>query len=115
MRLHSPASVLSAVIFNALIIIALIQSRCAAPARGAAAVTLRCNILVYGVGGPVMPFPFIKLIDVSCRGWGWLGEEPMKETLRRRLAAGVHRAGVCLPASDRWHRRAVFRTRPPAR
>jgi potassium-transporting ATPase ATP-binding subunit len=68
MHLHSPASaVLSAVIFNALIIVALIplalrglQVR-AAPA----AVTLRRNILMYGVGGLVLPFPFIKLIDVA--------------------------------------------------
>ena len=73
MHLHSPTSaVLSAVIFNALIIIALIplalrglQVR-AAPA----AATLRRNILVYGVGGLVLPFPFIKLIDLLISGLG---------------------------------------------
>ncbi|HET9627801.1 MAG TPA: potassium-transporting ATPase subunit KdpB [Kofleriaceae bacterium] len=71
MRLHSPATaVLSAVIFNALIIIALIpialrglQVR-AAPA----AVTLRRNLLVFGVGGLILPFPFIKLIDLCLSG-----------------------------------------------
>jgi K+-transporting ATPase ATPase B chain len=73
MRLHSPASaVLSAVIFNALIIIALIPLALrglqihAAPA----AVTLRRNLLVYGVGGLLLPFPFIKLIDVLLSGLG---------------------------------------------
>ncbi|MFH1143657.1 MAG: potassium-transporting ATPase subunit KdpB [Candidatus Eisenbacteria bacterium] len=68
MQLHSPQSaVLSAVIFNALIIVALIPlalrgiSRRAAPA----AVLLRRNLLIYGVGGLLLPFPCIKLIDVG--------------------------------------------------
>ncbi|MDB4959986.1 MAG: Potassium-translocating P-type ATPase, subunit [Myxococcales bacterium] len=68
MRLHSPASaVLSAVIFNALIIIALIPLALrgikvrAAPA----AQTLRRNLLVFGLGGLILPFPFIKLIDLG--------------------------------------------------
>ncbi len=73
MRLHSPTTaVLSAVIFNALIIIALIpialrglQVR-AAPA----AVTLRRNILVFGMGGLILPFPFIKLIDLLLTAMG---------------------------------------------
>jgi potassium-transporting ATPase ATP-binding subunit len=73
MGLHSPASaVLSAVIFNALIIIALIplalrgiQIR-AAPA----ATILRRNLLVFGLGGLVLPFPFIKLIDLVISGLG---------------------------------------------
>ncbi|HEY0194102.1 MAG TPA: potassium-transporting ATPase subunit KdpB [Kofleriaceae bacterium] len=67
MHLHSPATaVLSAVIFNALIIIALIpialRGLTIRPAP--AAVTLRRNILVFGVGGLILPFPFIKLIDL---------------------------------------------------
>ena len=73
MGLHSSASaVLSAVIFNALIIIALIPIALrglkvrAAPA----AVTLRRNLLVFGVGGLILPFPFIKLIDVVISGLG---------------------------------------------
>jgi len=73
MHLHSPASaVLSAVIFNALIIIALIPLalRGLTVRAAPAAVTLRRNILVYGVGGLILPFPFIKLIDLILSGLG---------------------------------------------
>ena len=67
MRLHSPESaILSAVIFNALIIIALIPLALRGVRyrpMGAAAI-LRRNLLVYGVGGVIVPFVFIKLIDV---------------------------------------------------
>ncbi|MDB6152551.1 MAG: kdpB [Chthoniobacteraceae bacterium] len=73
MHLHSPESaILSAVIFNALIIIALIplalrgvQYR----AMGAAAV-LRRNVMVYGLGGVIVPFIGIKLIDLLLAGLG---------------------------------------------
>jgi potassium-transporting ATPase ATP-binding subunit len=67
MRLATPQSaILSAVIFNALIIIALIPLAL----RGVryrpmgAAALLRRNLLVYGVGGVVAPFIGIKLIDL---------------------------------------------------
>jgi K+-transporting ATPase ATPase B chain len=67
MRLHSPQSaVLSAVIFNALIIVALISLALRGVRfrpTGAAAI-LRRNVLIYGVGGIIMPFIFIKLIDL---------------------------------------------------
>ena len=67
MRLHSPQSaVLSAVIFNALIIVALIPLALRGVKfrpSGAAAI-LRRNVLIYGVGGIIMPFIFIKLIDL---------------------------------------------------
>jgi K+-transporting ATPase ATPase B chain len=67
MRLHSPESaILSAVIFNALIIIALIPLALKGiryRPMGAAAV-LRRNLLVYGVGGVIAPFAGIKLIDL---------------------------------------------------
>jgi K+-transporting ATPase ATPase B chain len=66
MGLHSPTSaVLSAVIFNALIIIGLIPValRGLAVRAAPAAVTLRRNLLVFGLGGLLLPFPFIKLID----------------------------------------------------
>ena len=67
MRLHSPESaILSAVIFNALIIIALIPLALRGVRyrpMGAAAI-LRRNLVVYGVGGVIVPFVFIKLIDV---------------------------------------------------
>src|SRR5713101_7073129 len=62
MRLHSPESaVLAAVIFNALIIIALIPLalRGVSYKPMSAAALLRRNILVYGVGGIIAPFPGI--------------------------------------------------------
>ena len=67
MRLHSPESaILSAIIFNALIIVALIPlalKGVAYRAIGAAAL-LRRNLLVYGLGGIVVPFVGIKLVDM---------------------------------------------------
>ena len=67
MHLASPASaVLSAVIFNALIIVALIPLAIKGVAYrpvGAAAI-LRRNLLVYGLGGLIAPFIGIKLIDL---------------------------------------------------
>ncbi|HEY8241097.1 MAG TPA: potassium-transporting ATPase subunit KdpB, partial [Kiritimatiellia bacterium] len=67
MNLHSPASaILSAVIFNALIIIALIPLALRGVAYkpiGAAAI-LRRNLLIYGLGGIIIPFVGIKLVDV---------------------------------------------------
>jgi potassium-transporting ATPase ATP-binding subunit len=67
MRLESPRSaLLSAVIFNAIIIIALIPLALRGVAyrpMGAAAM-LRRNLLVYGLGGVLVPFMGIKLIDL---------------------------------------------------
>jgi K+-transporting ATPase ATPase B chain len=67
MGLASPQSaILSAVIFNALIIVALIPLALKGVAYrpvGAAAL-LRRNLLVYGVGGLVLPFVGIKLVDL---------------------------------------------------
>jgi K+-transporting ATPase ATPase B chain len=67
MRLASPSSaILSAVIFNALIIVALIPLAL----KGVryrpigAATLLRDNTLIYGVGGLVLPFAGIKVIDI---------------------------------------------------
>ena len=67
MKLHSPQSaVLSAVIFNALVIVALIPLALRGvkfrPASSAA--ILRRNVCIYGVGGIIVPFIFIKLIDL---------------------------------------------------
>jgi K+-transporting ATPase ATPase B chain len=68
MRLHSPESaILSAVIFNALIIVALIPLALAGVkyrAVGAAQILIR-NLLIYGVGGLIAPFIGIKLIDLA--------------------------------------------------
>jgi len=67
MHLRTPESaILSAVVFNALIIIALIPLAL----RGVhyrplgAAALLRRNLLIYGVGGVIAPFFGIKLIDI---------------------------------------------------
>jgi K+-transporting ATPase ATPase B chain len=68
---HAPAqsphsAILSAVIFNALVIIALIPLAL----RGVqfrplgAAKILQRNVLIYGVGGVIIPFIGIKLIDI---------------------------------------------------
>ncbi len=66
MCLHNPQSaVLAAVIFNALIIIALIPLalRGVAYKPLTAAALLRRNLLIYGVGGVIAPFPGIWVID----------------------------------------------------
>jgi K+-transporting ATPase ATPase B chain len=67
MALHSPQSaILSALIFNALVIVALIPIAL----RGvhfrpsSATAILRRNVLIYGLGGLIVPFIGIKLIDV---------------------------------------------------
>ena len=73
MRLHSPASaVLSAVIFNALIIIALIPLalRGVRYRPAPASLLLRRNLLTYGVGGVLLPFPCIKAIDLALTASG---------------------------------------------
>ncbi len=72
-KLHSPESaVLSAVIFNALVIVALIplalrgvRWRPTSPAA-----ILRRNVWIYGVGGIIVPFIFIKLIDLILTATG---------------------------------------------
>jgi K+-transporting ATPase ATPase B chain len=67
MRLHSPDSaILSAVIFNALVIVALIPLalRGVRFRASSAARLLRVNLLIYGLGGVVAPFVGIKLIDL---------------------------------------------------
>ncbi|MCW2671568.1 MAG: kdpB [Frankiales bacterium] len=67
MRLHSPQSaILSAVVFNALIIVALIPLalRGVRYVPSSASAMLRRNILVYGIGGLIAPFAGIKLIDL---------------------------------------------------
>jgi K+-transporting ATPase ATPase B chain len=67
MRLHSPQSaILSAVIFNAIIIVALIPLALKGVKYEpkAADVLLRQNLLLYGVGGIIIPFIGIKAIDL---------------------------------------------------
>ncbi len=73
MGLHSPQSaVLSAVIFNALVIVALIPLALRGVRfrpSGAAAI-LRRNVFIYGVGGIIAPFIFIKIIDLILTATG---------------------------------------------
>ena len=67
MRLKTPESaILSAVIFNALIIVALVPLALRGVAYKAmsAEALLRRNLLIYGVGGVIVPFIAIKIIDV---------------------------------------------------
>jgi K+-transporting ATPase ATPase B chain len=67
MRLTSPESaIMSAVIFNALIIVALVPLalRGVKTRAASAAVLLRRNLLIYGLGGIVVPFIGIKIIDM---------------------------------------------------
>jgi K+-transporting ATPase ATPase B chain len=73
MYLETPQSaILSAIIFNALIIIALIPLSLKGVGyrpQGAASV-LRRNLLIYGIGGIIVPFPAIKLIDLAVNAIG---------------------------------------------
>ena len=75
MALATPASaILSAVIFNALIIVVLIPLAL----KGVryrplgAAVLLRRNLLIYGLGGLLVPFVGIKLVDMVLAALGWV-------------------------------------------
>jgi potassium-transporting ATPase ATP-binding subunit len=73
MRLETPESAIaSAVIFNALIIVALIPLalRGVRFRAASAAAVLRRNLLIYGLGGLVAPFIGIKLIDLVVGGLG---------------------------------------------
>jgi K+-transporting ATPase ATPase B chain len=73
MHLASPDSaILSAVIFNALIIIVLIPLalRGVKFRRHSASRLLRDNLLIYGLGGVIAPFIGIKLIDLILQGLG---------------------------------------------
>lgn len=68
LRLHSPASaILSAVVFNAVVILALIPLalRGVRYRPGNAASWLTRNLWVYGLGGVAAPFLAIKLIDLA--------------------------------------------------
>jgi K+-transporting ATPase ATPase B chain len=76
MQLHSPHSaILSAIIFNALVIVALIPLAL----RGVkyrplgAASLLQRNLLVYGLGGIIVPFAGLKVIDMALVALGLTG------------------------------------------
>ena len=63
---------LSAIIFNALIIIALIplSLKGVRYVPQSAAAVLRRNLMIYGIGGIIVPFPGIKLIDIIINAIG---------------------------------------------
>jgi K+-transporting ATPase ATPase B chain len=74
MHLATPNSaILSAVIFNALVIVVLIPLAIKGVKYRAlgAGPLLRRNLLVYGLGGIIVPFPGIKLIDMILSAAGW--------------------------------------------
>ncbi len=74
MGLTTPASaILSAVIFNALVIVALIPLALRGVKYRAvgAAQLLRNNLLIYGAGGIIVPFIGIKMIDMVLAALGW--------------------------------------------
>ena len=111
MGLATPESaILSAVIFNALIIIALVplSLRGVAYRPAPAADLLRRNLLIYGLGGIVVPFVGIKVIDVDRLGdragvGGRDGDHPTAAPGHRR-AARLHRPHRArLPAGDDRH------------
>lgn len=66
MHLHASSAILSAVIFNALIIVALIPLalRGVSYKPVSASVLLRNNLVIYGIGGLIVPFAGIKAIDL---------------------------------------------------
>lgn len=75
MNLNSPQSaILSAVIFNALVIIGLIPLALKGVAYRAerSAVVLRRNLIIYGLGGLIVPFVGIKVIDLIITGIGFI-------------------------------------------
>ncbi|XKV47227.1 potassium-transporting ATPase subunit KdpB [Pseudomonas sp. nanlin1] len=75
MHLASPQSaILSAIVFNALIIVALIPLalRGVRVQAASAAQLLRRNLLIYGLGGLVVPFVGIKLIDLLLTALHWV-------------------------------------------
>ena len=113
MQLHSPASAItSAIVFNALIIVALIPLalRGVRYTPSSASALLRRNLWIYGVGGLVIPFAGIKLIDLivpvhpriqvrRCPGFprrpsahrGAPRDDRVHGDLRHRLSAGDDR------------------------
>ena len=108
MKLDNPHSaILSAVIFNALIIVALIPLalRGVKFRPASAAAVLRRNLLIYGVGGIIAPFIGIKLIDLVVAALG--GRTDAAPTRHRRCSTVVTftvLVGVAVPARDHRHR-----------
>ena len=116
MHLRTPQSaILSAVIFNALIIITLIPLALRGVtyrAMGAAALLQR-NLWIYGVGGIIVPFVGIKIVDVIITT---LHLVPEYRTMRKNLIISVLYTivtaillGVCYPLLMTGLAQALFR------
>ena len=89
MHLASPQSaILSAIIFNALIIIALIPLALkGVPYRAVGAgALLRRNLLIYGLGGIIIPFIGIKAIDLAVSALGWLNTTVIASAAKQSIA-----------------------------
>ena len=111
MRLHSPQSaILSAVIFNALIIVALIPLalRGVRYRPASASAMLRRNIWIYGLGGVILPFLGIKAIDLVVQFLpgigdvmrtvlGYLRSASAGVRLLHRLSPGTRRRSIRWP------------------
>ena len=90
MRLHSPQSaILSAVIFNALVIVALIPLalRGVRYRPSSASKLLTRNLCVYGLGGIIAPFIGIKLIDLVVQFFPGMSDMKLSHLARQHLAA----------------------------
>ena len=102
MRLHSPQSaILSAVIFNALVIIALIPLalRGVQYTPSSASKLLSRNLYIYGLGGIIAPFIGIKLIDLVVQFIPGMGRHEFLQSHSSTLGGAARAAGA-----DRHHR-----------
>ena len=111
------SAILSAVIFNALIIVALIplSLRGVKFRAESAATMLRRNLLIYGVGGIIAPFVGIKLIDLSSPPWEC--PDAPSTASRPRHGARLHRPHrvSCTRWSSPASPRSPSTTRPTGR
>ena len=90
MRLHSPQSaILSAVIFNAIVIVALIplSLRGVRYTPSSASKLLSRNLYVYGLGGIIAPFIGIKLIDLVIQLFPGMSNMKLSNLVRQHWAA----------------------------
>ena len=90
MRLHSPQSaILSAVIFNAVVIVALIplSLRGVRYTPSSASKLLSRNLYVYGLGGIIAPFIGIKLIDLVVQFFPGMSDMKFSNLVRQHWAA----------------------------
>ena len=112
MGLHSPESaILSAVIFNALIIVALIPLALRGVRYKPPSQMLRRNLYIYGLGGLVAPFVGIKLIDLLVQFSPGSGDRHVLQhrhsdpPVRRRAARPLVLTCSSVSSTARRHRR----------